>query len=275
MGPRVAISRAWPIARTVGAGLIIAWSVSTVLAHGGDAHAYWAASQADPYGRAVDDRDAYLYSPVFLQLLWPVQQLPWEAFRALFLAGQVAALLWLVGPVLTALFMLPTFYSPVYTDLYFGNVNVFLATAAVAGFRWPPSWSFLALTKLTPGVAMLWYAVRRDWRGLASSAGATILLVAVSFAIAPRLWEEWVHLLQSSGPGTTLLRTAVGGVLVVVGAARSWRWTVVGAVLISQPVLWYASFTILLGWFWLLRDRGRRTMPAGTPGKPESSAAPA
>ena len=120
---------------------------------------------------------------------------------------------------------------------------------------------------------MLWYAVRREWRGLAWSAGATILLVAISFAIAPRLWEEWVHLLQSSGPGTTLLRTAVGGVLVVVGAARSWRWTVVGAVLISQPVLWYSSFTILLGWFWLLRDRGRRTMPEGTTGKPESSAA--
>jgi hypothetical protein len=231
----------------------------TVLTHGGDAHAYWAASQSHPYGRAVNDNGAYLYSPAFLQLLWPLQQLPWEMFRVLFLAGQVAVLLWLVGPVLTALLILPTFYSPVYTDLYFGNVNVFLAGATVAGFRWPLAWAFLPLTKLTPGIAMLWYAIRREWRAFAWSAGATILIVAISFAFAPRLWQEWLDLLRSSGPGSTVLRTAAAGVLVIVGAVRNWRWTVVAAVLISEPVLWYAGFTILLGWFWLLRNNARRS----------------
>ena len=43
--------------------------------------------------------------------------------------------------------------------------------AIVLGFRWPFTWAFVLLTKVTPGVGLLWFAVRREWRSLAIALG--------------------------------------------------------------------------------------------------------
>ena len=61
-----------------------------------------------------------------------------------------------------------------------GNVSLLLAVAIVVGFRWPAAWALVLLTKITPGIGLLWFAVRREWRHLAIALGATAAIVAVS-----------------------------------------------------------------------------------------------
>ena len=51
-------------------------------------------------------------------------------------------------------------------ELSGGNIRL-LGVAAVIGFRRPP-WSFVILTKVTPGIGLLWFVVRR---GPAPAAG--------------------------------------------------------------------------------------------------------
>ena len=55
--------------------------------------------------------------------------------------------------------------------------GAFIAAAIVIGFRWPAAWSLVLLTKITPGIGLLWFAVRREWRSLAIALGAVIMIV--------------------------------------------------------------------------------------------------
>ncbi len=48
------------------------------------------------------------------------------------------------------------------------------------GFRYPAAWSLILLTKITPGIGLLWFAVRREWRALAIALGATAAIASVS-----------------------------------------------------------------------------------------------
>ena len=54
-----------------------------------------------------------------------------------------------------------------------GNISLLLALAIVAGFSRPWTWAFVILTKITPGIGLLWFALRREWRSLAIALGAT------------------------------------------------------------------------------------------------------
>lgn len=239
-------------------GLVVAGIYILATSSGGDAHAYWSASG---YAAVADQRDAFLYSPTFLQALWPLQQLPWEVFRFVWLAAGLIALDWMVGPTVALLVLLPMGFSPVYTDLYYGNIMVFTAALAVAGFRHPAWWAVLPFTKLLPGVALLW-----SWRAALIAA----LVAAASFLLAPSLWLDWLGVLRASADapptnglaGWLIPRAMVAVALVVVGRWQGWRWTVPTTVLLCQPVLWFSSFTILLGWVWILRrpanPEGRR-----------------
>ena len=69
---------------------------------------------------------------------------------------------------------------PVSQEILIGNIHLLLAAAIVLGFRWPGTWAFVLLTKVTPGVGLLWFAVRREWRSLGIALGATAAIVAVS-----------------------------------------------------------------------------------------------
>ena len=51
-------------------------------------------------------------------------------------------------------------------DLVRGNIHVLLAVTILAGFRYPGAWSFVVLTKVTPGIGLLWFAIRREWGAL-------------------------------------------------------------------------------------------------------------
>jgi hypothetical protein len=216
-----------------------------------DAHAYWA---AEGYAALADQPDAFLYTPPILLALQPFQLLPWDVFRALFLAGQVAALVWMTGPVVALLLVLPGPWSPVWTDLWFGNVMIFTGALAVAGFRNPYWWSVLPFLKVTPGVALLW----NGWRPIVVG----VAVAAVSAVLFWQLWLDWWAVVSASSgahplAGWLLPRLVIATALVLVGRWRGWRWTVPLAVMLAQPILWYTSFAILAGWVWLLRQSGQ------------------
>jgi hypothetical protein len=169
---------------------------------GFDAHAYWLAwHHHSMYGVRPNQQDAYLYSPAFAQLIWPLAQLPWSVFVAGWTAGGLALYFWLLKPLgwqraaPLALFCVP--------QAMVGNIWPLLAVVLAFGFRHPGLWAFALLTKVTAGVGVVWFAVRGEWRKLARVLVPTGLIVAVSAAISPGLWVDWLHLLAGGGAGGT------------------------------------------------------------------------
>jgi len=134
---------------------------------GQDARCYWLPSLFDPYAESTwTNPIAYVYSPAFLQLVSPLTRLPWQAFMAAWTAILVCAVRFLTGPRLFAFGVVVAAM-----ELAGGNISLLLATAIVLGFRWPAAWAFVLLTKVTPGVGLLWFAARREWRSLALAVG--------------------------------------------------------------------------------------------------------
>ena len=208
---------------------------------GADSHAYWMAVRFPQtwYTQPPAYRDAYLYSPAFAQALWPLGQLPWHAFQAVWIAGQVAVLGWLLAPLgwQRGLTLAPFFF----TEILLGNVYIFFAAALVVSLgRAPGALALPALTKIAPCVVGFWFVVRREWRAALWAAGVTLLIVAVSVAIAPSEWLAWAQFLshsagQRGGTATLRLAAALG---IVIWAARTGRaWLLAPAMILACPVL--------------------------------------
>ena len=231
---------------------------------GVDARAYWQVDLAHPYvGSGVGDVSTYLYSPAFAQLMAPFSLLPFPAFDALWTALLVVVCAWLIRPWPWAGLMLTL---PITYELLVGNVHFLIAAAIVLGFRAPATWSFPILTKVTPGLGVLWFAVRREWRAVAPALGGTAAVVAVSFALAPSAWSDWfAFLLASSGRSDLLVpRTVIAAGLLVFGAATGRRWLVPVAVWMALPNVILNSWVILLA---AIRLRGRDVPDGPTPGE--------
>jgi hypothetical protein len=221
--------------------------------NGLDAHAYWAIELTHLYGSSVGQTDAYLYSPAFAQLIAPLTGLAWPLFQALVTAANLAALYLLLGR-----WAIPSLVLfPIALELHMANVNLLMALALFYGFRHPWTWSFILLTKVTPGVGLLWFAVRREWRHLAIALGATTVVASTSWVLAPGLWVDWMGLLVGSALGPTptgellgpspiplSFRLAVAACVVIVGARTDRPQTVAIAAAIGQPVIWGWSIAI-------------------------------
>lgn len=227
-----------------------------------DARAYWRVDLAHPYaGSAVGEYSTYLYSPAFAQFLSPSYWLSFEAFFAVWTIASVAVLWWLVRPWPWALLIL---FLPWTYELAVGQVHLFIAAAIVVGFRWPAAWAAPILTKVTPGIGLLWFLVRREWRPFAIAAAVTAAIVAVSFVLSPSAWFDWFAFLTSStGSGELLYpRLALATAIVVLGALTDRRWTVAVAVWLALPVVWIESWVILLA---IIRLREPLPAQAETP----------
>src|SRR5207342_1110466 len=197
-----------------------------------DARSYYGLNLADLYTGRSDWNTigAYPYSPAFAQLVYPLDLLPWPVFVGVWTAILIVAAYWLTGP---DLFLLGLAVGAM--EIAGGNITLLLAVAIVAGFRRPWTWAFVILTKITPGVALIWFALRREWRSLAIALGATGLVLLVSFLVLPGQWRAWVELLVANqGKGGTwaaipiplLIRGPLGVLLIIWGAPRNQRWTV-------------------------------------------------
>ena len=264
------------------------WSLSA-LPSGMDARCYWVPDLSNPYLHSNwTDQIAYPYSPAFLQILEPIRLLPWQLFMAVWAAILMAAMVYLTGPRLILLGL--AFFGLM--EIWGGNIELLIAVAIVLGFRWPAAWAFVLLTKVTPGVGLLWFAVRREWRSLAIALAATVAVAAVSAAIAPNAWLAWRDVLVSNAgkngtwaavPIPFAVRLPAAVLLVVWGARKNRRWTVPVAAMLALPALWYGGLSIMLatlpllgartwgdvrriladGWSELLGEIGRLPRPFG------------
>ena len=219
---------------------------------GHDARPYWTALFSQPYATSrVGAHDAYLYSPAFLELIAPLRALPWQLFMACWIGILILATLYLVGPLLLGpvlLLALP--------ELIGGNITLLIAAAIVAGFRYPGSWAFPLLTKVTPGLGLIWFTVRRQWRalGMAVAMTAGVMLLSVLFT-TPAAWAEWFRVLAGNAgspidsgslPVPLLVRLPIAIVLVAWAALRDRRWAMPIACLLALPVIWYGSLSLLV-----------------------------
>ena len=225
-----------------------------------DARAYWRVDLAHPYASSgVGEHSTYLYSPAFAQALSPTYGLSFEVFFVLWTVASVAVLWWLVRPWPWALLIL---FLPWTYELFVGQVHLFIAAAIVVGFRWPAAWAFPILTKVTPGVGLLWFLARREWRSLGIAVAVTSAVVVLSFVLSPSAWFDWIAFLTgSTGSGELLYpRLVLAAVIVVAGALTNRPWLVPVAVWLALPVVWIESWVILLA---IIRLRG----PLGPDGR--------
>ncbi|CAM3620567.1 glycosyltransferase 87 family protein [Nocardioides zeicaulis] len=221
---------------------------------GWDARAYWGAWRGSMYEGHVGDPGHFLYSPAFAQIVWPLAHTTWPVFVAVLVVLNAVGLAWLLRP-LPLLVAVPLWVAGS-QEVLSGNVFVPMAVVAVLGMRLPQLWAFVALTKITPCLGPVWFAVRGEWGAVARAAAATLAVVLVSALVAPGLWVEWGHFLLdqarvSGGPTGwefipgPLYRVPVALVLVVWAARTDRVWLLPVAMVLATPFLWNGSFTLL------------------------------
>ena len=229
-----------------------------------DAYSYWAVD-GTPY--VWESGYPYRYSPAFLWALAPLRAVPFEVFLALWIAAHIAALLWLRAGWLLVI-------PGPNDDIMRGNISVFLAVAVVLAIRrsavW---WAPVLLTKVAPGIGMLWHVVRGEWRSLAVGVGVTGAIVAVGWLIDPGLWSAWIGTLTVAEDtyeighplGPLPLRLALSAGVVAVAARTDRAWLLPIAMLIAVPGLWPYQWALLTAIPRLLEDRSPRHDPAAPP----------
>ena len=258
----------------------IIWSnrdLKTLL--GFDAYATWALNFNNLYGIPYMDLAAFRYSPAYAQAFFWAHALPWELFAAMFI-GASAFILWRwAGRWVLALLALP----PVALELYHGNIHLFMAAAMVVGFRYPAAWAFPLLSKVTPGIAVLWFAGARQWRNLAIALGTTAAIAAISFVIAPQQWFEFARVNAAAFisfdpprpypiPISFVIRAPIAAAIALWGGWTNRRWAVPVAATIALPIIWVHGLSMLLAIIPLAREdakvrageRARGNVPATT-----------
>jgi hypothetical protein len=241
--------------RAIRDGLVVAGSMTSIFilvvipavgrSLGYDAYSYWFDDLAERYSiasRGIYELGAFRYAPPIGALFSWFVLLPWWLYLWLWSALLVGTVIWIGGRATPYLLALP----PVALELYHGNVHLLMAVAIVLGFRHPAAWSFVLLTKVTPGIGLLWFAVRREWRPLLIAIGATVAIVAVSYVATPMLWGDWLQTLELSAsrpadlsiPPPLIVRLPAAALLVIWGARTDRAWSVGIAAMLALPNLW-------------------------------------
>ena len=151
----------------------------------------------------------FIYPPFALLVLGPLAALPWHAAALAMLAMSLASLATVVylcirsaRPEATQLVALTATGAivaaslatePVWDTLWFGQVNLLLMLLVTldclsARTRWPRGVlvGVAAAVKLTPGVFVLYFLLRKDYRAAATAAVSALVATAVGFLISWR-----------------------------------------------------------------------------------------
>jgi hypothetical protein len=234
-----------------------------------DLYAYWLTRDGLAYATAHQGvTGAFLYAPVFAQVIAPLTALPWPVFAGVWTALMAAPLAWLAGRYAIGLLLLP----PILMSVASGQLDLAFAAVVLLGLRWPALWVLPILTKVTPGIGLLWFLVRGEWRSLGIAALATAVVMAASAALDPAAWTGWIAMLvrmdfPELGGGLWFLplplsfRVFVAAALIAWGAATDRRWVLPVGLCLSLPTVWLNSPTILVALL-PLAAAGART-PAG------------
>ena len=239
----------------------------TLLAHGIlslggagaiDVLAYWTAGRGlldgqSIYGIPVGGYSAFLYPPIFAQLVAPFSALPLDVFVWAWRGLELVCLRAAVGSWRNAGLAI-LFWPPVIAELDAGNVHLVIAAAVAMGIRGdaralvPAAFTKFASLAAVPG------AIALDRRGLLIGAGVALAASAVSFAIAPQLWFDYLAFItratepQSHGFDLgsfiwTPLRLAIAAGFAL--AAVVWPRLSAVAVTLAYPVLWLNGLSTL------------------------------
>jgi hypothetical protein len=233
-----------------------------------DARVYYHAQLGDLYLDRWDDAvgvGAYLYSPAFAQVLEPLRLLPELVFNGLWQLMLVAVLVvglrgWALPILLAAVPFLIAGVAQVgaylaASDIAHGNIHVLLGAVALFGIRYPAAWSFALLSKLTPGIGLVWFAARREWRNLGLALGATAAIAAISFTLSPGDWLSWARfLLENQGqtfpywvvPIALPIRLAMSAALLWWGGRTDRPWVVPIAVGWAIPAPYLTMLTVMV-----------------------------
>jgi hypothetical protein len=230
----------------------------------GDAYLLWVAG-ADPkllYPTRWDvvAQDAYVYPPPLALAVGALHVLPYEVFIVFTTTVLFASLWYCAGrwtPIVIVAGIIGTLVPMVWplavplSYALLGNVQLLLAAAIVLALRHPSVWFLPVLTKIGPGVGLVWYAVRRDWRSLAIAllgCGVVVLLTAVAM---PSAWGKYFAFVQSSSdlfiplpvvPIPWAIRLMMSAVLIGWGGLTGRAWTVPIGAGWAMPALYPWSF---------------------------------
>jgi hypothetical protein len=248
-----------------GIGIVFAgyyWlQLTTTVGSPVDVLQYWQADPNNLYPHPeLLHENGYNYSPAFELVVGWGRLLPFDAFTAIWRAAILVVLVWLAGPFT----VLVLFTVPVASEVNAGNIQMFLAAAIVLAFRgrgWAATWAFVLLTKVTPGIGLLWFALRRRWRDLSVALGVTVAVAACTFVVWPERWFGWVALLLEGSPppvppyNLPLLPRLVAAIVIVALAAwRGWRWPVIVGATLALPAFFTLSPSMLVGVFPFVRE---------------------
>jgi hypothetical protein len=213
------------------------------LDQGSDAANYWRAWHVALYhgSRLMYGTEVYLYSPAFAQIIYPLTLLEWPAFRQLWLYATLFSMAWMIVPAPNRhrLVLIPI----AGVSALVGGIEWLIGLVTILGRRFPALWAIPLLTKVTPGVGLLWFVARREWRSLAVALGTTLAVAGVSFVIAPALWADWADVLYRNLTvphyegivGYLPLRLALAAAVVWLGARRDQPLAIGAAVILATP----------------------------------------
>lgn len=232
----------------LGAVVLIAFWILAP-AGGFDVRNYWLLDLS--YSHTWHEPGSFVYSPAAAQALAPFTLLPFAAFAKLVLAINLACLVWLIGPFWGALALAAL---PMQSELFTGQIHLPMAVLLVFAVRHAGVWAPMLLTKVTPGVGLLWFLTRREWRPFFVALGITAAIVIVSFAIDPAAWGRWLAFLRTPYPPPDYIlidypilpRLALAAVLVVLAAWRNRPAALPLIVLLALPAVWFTASVIVL-----------------------------
>lgn len=191
---------------------------------------------------------AWRYAPIWAYPLVPTGVIPFPVFAVLWSLLEFLCLWWMLGRWTFVALV----FVPIPAEIYEGNIHLLMAAAIVLSFRWPGAWSFLLLTKVTPGIGVLWFALRREWRPFLIAAAATFALIALGLLLDASLWASWIHSLLTTGPSIgpnhvpipLAIRLPLAAAILVWAALTNRRWAVPIAALVALPTIWTHSLSM-------------------------------
>jgi hypothetical protein len=218
-------------------------------AGGFDVRNYWLLDLS--YTRTWHEPGSFVYSPAAAQAIAPFTLLPFAVFAKLVLAINLVCLVWLIGPFWGALALAAL---PVQSELLTGQIHLPMAVLIVLGVRHAGVWAPMLLTKVTPGVGLLWFLTRREWRPFFVALGITAAIVVVSVVIDPGAWGRWFAFLRTPFPPPDYIlidypvvpRLIVAALLVVLAASRNRPGALPLIVLLALPAVWFTASVVAL-----------------------------
>jgi hypothetical protein len=250
----------------------------------GDDLAYWIAGHRLLTGQPVYappelafEPFAYHYPPPMAQVLAPITLVVPALLFCVIYRGLMLLALWdLAGRSMLKMLALLAFV-PMAVALRIENVEIFMALGIVLGLRrWPWLFAIGALIKISPGLGIVYLAMRRRWRDFAVSVLVGVAITGISLVLDPDLWRASLDSItgQTNIVGNSLIpvpyfaRAMAGFILTVVGGfvgRRPGELLLVAGITLANPGLSLQGFAVLAAAIpiWLAGPDG-----LGTPSEP-------